>query len=170
MKPAWVNPRCGKVYHFRRLSFYACEGLIAMHDARDDSYIVITPDDFKARVAALYRYAKKMRGSQRGHERDEWRAFVKLRDDALNAIMEAKHMGDPSDPEVAEYIRRHLASRRSSASMASRNHLVDVHGYPLLSSSPVPGTKLPQYVVGRDIAPVPMDRQAPADRKIIVSE
>lgn len=146
MKPAWVDPRCGKKYRFRNLAFYACEGLIVLINERNGNYLVVRPDEFRERVVALYAYARKMRGSLLGHERDEWRDINRLREDALACIQEAKDMGDPSDPAVAEYWRKHVAGRKNSISLAQYHGLRDVDGYPFI---PLPAPGVPTTVTSQ---------------------
>lgn len=148
IKPAWVEPRCGKVYKFRHISFYACEGLIAMVNERNGEYLALKPNDFLERVKALYLYVRKMQGSQDGFERDEWRDINRLREDALACYQEAKDMGDPSDPAVAEHWRKHVAGRKNTISVAQYLGQRDPEGYPKLW---LPGgVDVPQRIVPRD--------------------
>ena len=128
MKPAWARSgRNGPVRKFRDLSFFACEGLIAIYDARDGEYVVAAPDDFTYRADGL---AAKSRTARHESEMKLWqrleqRQTEQFANDARAASKEAKAMGDPSDPLVQAWWRLH--SRKTKVSLSAGT---DKAGYP----------------------------------------
>lgn len=135
MKPAWaLTARTGPVRKYKDLSFFACEGLIAVHDDRDGSYTAVTPDDFTKRVEMLEKKSKKAKAdceltpSQRQYRR----SVVQFAADMTEAVKEAKYMGDPSDPQVMAFWQR---QRKNSTVRLSAGS--DAAGYPDLPEIPL---------------------------------
>jgi len=120
--PTWAsNSRTGPIRKHKKLSWFACEGLIAMYDERGtgaEDYTVLTPEEFHARAVALNEFASKMpKSGATSWQRQESRIMIQACQDMEESIKEAKHMGDPSDPTVRDFWRRH---RRSSTITMSK--------------------------------------------------
>jgi hypothetical protein len=118
-KPAWaVGARQGPLRRHKQLVFFACEGLIALHDEREtsqeegDTYTVITPDDFEYRAQALGEFGKKAKASDKPWQRQEGNEMKKAAQDMLETVKEARDMGDPSDPAVQAWWARHRRNDR----------------------------------------------------------
>lgn len=133
-KPAWaIGARQGPLRRHKQLVFFACEGLIALHDERDtaqeegDVYEVITPDDFEFRAKALGRFGKKVKASDKPWQRQEGAEMRQAARDMLATVVEAKEMGDPSDPRVQAFWARHRRSSTISMSGSTNNF---EHGSP----------------------------------------
>lgn len=126
VKPAWaVQARTGPVRHHKQLTFFACEGLIALYDERDeaeqarDNYEVVQPDVFLHRANELARLAKLMEKSDLRWQRQEGREWRRGCQDMKECVKEAKAMGDPSDPQVQAFWARH---RRRTTAAVSYEH------------------------------------------------
>lgn len=118
-KPAWAREaRQGPLRRHKQLVFFACEGLIALHDERetafekDAEYEVIMPDDFEYRAKGLAAFARKAKASHKPWQRQEAKEMKKAAEDMMETVKEAKAMGDPSDPEVQAFWARHRRSNR----------------------------------------------------------
>jgi hypothetical protein len=111
--------------------FFACEGLVAVFDERDDEeeYVVITPGDFKERAVGLGEMGSKMAKDERKWMRTEGQAMRQAANDMLETAKEAIHMGDPSDPAVQAYWARHRTNRTIKVSLSAGS---DEAGYPEL--------------------------------------
>jgi hypothetical protein len=137
-KPAWaIDARQGPIRRHKQLVFFACEGLIALHDEREtsqetgDVYEVLTPADFEFRANELARLAKKMEKSDIPWQRQEGKIWRRGCQYMQEAVKEARYMGDPSDPAVQAFWSRHRrnntvsfnfecgAPRQSPAEMAA---------------------------------------------------
>jgi hypothetical protein len=131
-KPAWsVGARQGPLRRHKKLVFFACEGLVAMLDEREanETYIVILPDDFKERAEALGVLGMKMAKDDRQWMRQDGRSLVNDVNGMLEAVKEAKYMGDPSDPVVQAYWTRHRSNSKIQIGLhAGTDHA----GYPRL--------------------------------------
>lgn len=90
--------RQGQRYKFKDQLFWAEGGLICVEDQRDGDFKVITRAEAAARAITFNEELKY--SDTYPSERDELcKCVCNLRD----AVKEAKHQGDPTDPEV----RRH---------------------------------------------------------------
>lgn len=111
--------REGRRRYFRNLTFWACEGLVALIDNRDNSYSVILPDDFALRADTLQAMAGTRRATAScAAHRDIYRDMLKAVLGMREVIREAKAMGDPSSPDVSAFWRRHRPKREYSVSMS----------------------------------------------------
>jgi hypothetical protein len=129
-KPAWSHDaRTGKVHRHKQLTFFACEGLIVLYDERkqEEDFKVIFPDDFLLRAKHIDRMAKPLKLAATASAREEHRVLKAGAIAMREAVLEAKEMGDPSDPAVQAFWARH---RRSSSVMCA-----DPTGY----RPPLPG-------------------------------
>lgn len=118
-KPAWsTGSRQGPLRRHKQLVFFACEGLIALHDEREasqeegDIYEVITPEVFEYRAKGLIQFAMKASASDKPWMRSEAKEMGRAGQDMLETIKEAKEMGDPSDPAVQAYWAKHRRNDR----------------------------------------------------------
>jgi len=97
-----------RMYRYKQQLFGARGGLIMIFDERDGSRTTATCDEFQARAEAL--------GLEAAHcvYADERKAL----EDAANCMeacaAEAAAQGDPTDPAVQEYHRRHRSKCGSS--------------------------------------------------------
>lgn len=119
VKPAWAtNARQGPLRRHKQLVFFACEGLIALCDEREksqeegDVYEILMPDDFEYRAKGLAAFGRKAKASHKPWQRQEAKEMLKAAQDMLETVKEAKHMGDPSDPQVTAFWARHRRSNR----------------------------------------------------------
>ena len=128
-KPSWsALGRTGKIYKHKDLTWFACEGLIALHDARDAEWIVLRTTELAERQKALREFAGKLEPSDKPWQKQEGRAMLAAAKDMLAAIKEAKYMGDPNDPAVQAFWSRHR-NRKSTVSLSAGS---DQAGYPEL--------------------------------------
>lgn len=112
--------RTGPIRRFRQLVWYACEGLIALHDEGDaqETFRVMTPSEFKERGKAIENFAKKVpRTGATAWQRQESQEMLKAAALMDESIKEATEMGDPSDPKVQAFWARHR--RNSTISMSA---------------------------------------------------
>lgn len=129
-------PRTGKHYKFKTLTFYAIEGLIAIHDDRPlavfegKDYTVHLPADIVERANSLADYGRNLQASPQPEVREDGRLFIRAANEMMQAVREAKHMGDPSDPAVQEYWAKH--HKRPTISIGSGKN----KGYPELPPLP----------------------------------
>lgn len=129
-------PRMGKHYKFKTITFYAIEGLIAMHDDRplavleNKDYTVHLPADIVERAQSLADYGRNLQASPKPEVREDGRLFTRAANEMLAAVKEAKFMGDPSDPDVQEYWSKH--HKRPTISIGSSKRT----GYPELPPLP----------------------------------
>lgn len=130
--PVWsVGARTGPIRRHKKLVCFACEGLVAIHDDREDvdGYIVLRPSEFRERIVALVQFAKKMVKDDRKWMRQEGRQCLADCQAMMETIKEARDMGDPSDPAVQAYWSRHRTNRSISVSLSAGS---DPAGYPEL--------------------------------------
>jgi hypothetical protein len=135
-KPAWsIGARQGPLRRHKQLVFFACEGLLAMYDERENKqeheYCVITPAEALERVRALGQFAKQIAADDSPWMREEARLCEKAANDLSETIKEARFMGDPSDPAIQAYWTKHRRNATVSLSAGS-----DAAGYPQLPSLP----------------------------------
>jgi hypothetical protein len=131
-----TGARTGTILKYEKLTFFACEGLIVLHDEREaaEDYNVILPDDFLERARELNRLGKECTStdSQRSL-RETGRKYMQGASDMRLAAKEAKDMGDPSDPAVQAFWARHRPGRKSRVSLRAGS---DKAGYPQLPELP----------------------------------
>lgn len=118
-KPAWAaGARQGPLRRHKQLVFFACEGLIALHDERDasqaagEAYTVITPDDFEYRAEGVGAFGKKASASDKPWQQQEARLMLRAAQDMKDCVKEAREMGDPNDPQVQAFWARHRRNDR----------------------------------------------------------
>lgn len=122
--------RCGRAVRFKFMVFYACEGLIVCQDERPHAngkgdFKVILPDDLDQRVNTMAAGDKRsctgaayfLNGQQRSWIRQEYNVNTRAYNELKDCIKEAKAMGDPSDPTVQAFWRRHRPGSKSTVSM-----------------------------------------------------
>lgn len=119
--PVWQHGgRCGPHRRYRDTHFFACEGLIAVHDEREksqmtgDIYNVVTPDEFEDRANQLYRMARKATYADKPWIVQEAHEMKKGCREMKEAVKEAREMGDPNDPEVQAFWAKHRRNNRIS--------------------------------------------------------
>lgn len=109
-KPAWSRAaRTGELRRHKNLVFFACEGLVALHDERkpEEDYMVMTPGEFEERAHALGKYANRVSAADPKWLREEGRICKAGANDMLKSVQEARHMGDPTDPVVQAFWAKH---------------------------------------------------------------
>lgn len=131
-KPAWSQSgRTGPVRKFQNLVVFACEGLIAVCDERpqyEGEFVVVTPEDMRQRINACDQpYRNQTRSELPKWQQQEYDAIKRGCAALDECIKEAKAMGDPSDPAVQAWWRRHR--RQSTISLSAGT---DAKGYPKL--------------------------------------
>jgi len=129
--PAYA--RTGRVRRFMNLHIYACEGLIAIQDDRDGSFVAVTPAEFYQRIEQVKASAKRIGVPQTSALRDLLREYRRIIPELYEIIQEAKYMGDPSDPAVQAFWARH---RRSTVFSMRVRPGSDPEGYPDLPELP----------------------------------
>lgn len=129
-KPAWaLGARSGPVRPFINLKVFACEGLVVIIDERpgktEGEYTVVTPRDLQMRVFAINRtYRGQGRMDMPKWQRLEYDQQRAGSQNCMEAIKEAKFMGDPSDPAVQAFWAKHRRNTKISFSAS-----VDAAGY-----------------------------------------
>ncbi len=116
--------RTGPIRRFRKLAWYACEGLIALHDEADPdmTFRVFTPAEFHERAEkGLVAFAKKVpRTGATPWQRQESVEMLNAAQQMKESVNEAIEMGDPSDPKVQAFWSRHRRSSTISMSAGCR--------------------------------------------------
>lgn len=120
-KPAWsADARSGPVRKFHNLHVFACEGLVCIIDNRQDKegeFKALAPSEAHKRLRGLVRtYRNQTPAQMPAQQRKEYKTTVQGCANVDECIKEARAMGDPTDPRVQAFWRRH--SRNSSVSMA----------------------------------------------------
>lgn len=139
-KPAWVmGARTGPVHHYMDLIVFACEGLIVIVDERigvnEGQFTVVTPADLDERVKGLNRkYRGKGRMEVPPSQRPDYDRKIRGSQECVEAIKEARAMGDPSDPAVQLFWAKH---RRTSTVRVNFSAGADPAGYPDLPIMPL---------------------------------
>jgi len=132
-KPVWsVGSRTGKVRKFLDLSIFACEGLICIIDERPGEKHgeckIITPAELMERITSLnipYRGETRVDLPKRMRRKHDLQ--VQGSQNCVECIKEARAMGDPSDPKVQEYWRRHRSNNTVSMSFSDKTQLQPSH-------------------------------------------
>jgi len=128
-----MTDRKGRCYRYKDLVYYAYNGLVAMEDERDGSWVVILPDDIDARADALEQILRRTPQSRGvAYERDLYRETKNTINDMRQCAKEARDMGDPSDPLVQAFNRRHRPGPKSISLRGG----ADPAGYPELPTLP----------------------------------
>lgn len=136
-KPAWsIGARQGPLRRHKQMVYFACEGLIVVIDERpgkdhEGDYIVLRPSELEERARALAQFVKGWRTGT-PWQRQEHQLCTNAADEMLEAVKEARHMGDPSDPAVQAFWARHRG-RKSTVSLRAGT---DAAGYPTLPKLP----------------------------------
>lgn len=155
--PTWTKSgRTGPVRRFGKLAVFACEGQIVLIDERPnkkDECVVMSIDTFRERLNAV---TAKYR-NRTPAEWPKWKRQEILRDqqqaaDCEECIKEAKHMGDPNDPQVQAFWTRH---RRSTTIKFTDPILPDL-----------PTGKFTGKTLVPDVNIVPTHIHRPATRKV----
>lgn len=131
-KPAWARGgRTGPPRRFQNLLVFACEGLIAVCDERpqyEGEFVVVTPADMRRRInAAAQPYRNKTRSELLKWQQQEYDEIIRGCRGIDECIKEATAMGDPSDPAVQAWWRRHR--RQNTVALSAGT---DAKGYPTL--------------------------------------
>lgn len=135
VKPAWSNAgRTGPMRDYVSLRVFACEGLVVLIDERpgktEGEYTVITPAELEHRIKAINQpYRNQGRMDLPAWKRQEYDKQKTGSQNCLECIKEARHMGDPSDPNVQLFWATH---RRSSTVRVTFSEGADPAGYPQL--------------------------------------
>lgn len=135
MKPAWtLGARTGPVREYEKLKVFACEGLVCIVDERtgnrEGEYTVVLPDELEHRVKALNQpYRGQGRMDLPKWKREEYDAAQRGSQNCMEAVKEARAMGDPSQESVQLFWARH---RRSSTVRLNFSAGSDPAGYPAL--------------------------------------
>jgi hypothetical protein len=136
LKPTWAgHARTGPVRTYKQLKFFACEGLIVLHDERlpQEDYNVILPDDFTTRAVELGNLARRcMATNSQKSLREEGKIYLEGAQAMVDTAKEAKDMGDPSDPQVRAFWERHR-NKKSRVSLSAGSN---PEGYPEFSELP----------------------------------
>lgn len=149
MKPAWsVGARSGPMREYGQLRIFACEGLICIVDERpgkeEGKHTMVTPAEIEERVKALnIPYRGQGRIDVPKAQRQRFDERLRGSQNCMECIKEAKAMGDPSDPAVQAYWRRHKSNSTVVVKFSAGS---DPAGYPAL-----PPLKLGP-LTGRDAA------------------
>lgn len=129
--PRWAaQARTGQIRRYKQLTFFACEGLIALYDERhpQEDYNVILPADFERRATELARFGKECLATDSAKSlREVGRECVAGANDMVAAVKEARFMGDPSDPAVQAFWALHKPGSKSTISLRAG---CDAAGYP----------------------------------------
>jgi len=139
-KPAWsAQARTGPVRKFKSLSVFACEGLVVVIDERpgklEGDYTPVLPNEMMVRIQALRQpYRNKTPAMMTTEQRVNYYSHRSGIAGILECIKEARHMGDPSDPQVQDFWARHY--RRSSVGGGIDRKSTDAAGYPVLPTLP----------------------------------
>jgi hypothetical protein len=148
--------KIGKHYKFRDQEFWAQNGLIYQLDYRDtcetdERFTAATRAEFAARIIALNDQAKHEKYAD---EREELFTFV---EQACKAVKEAKHQGDPMDPEAAKQV-----AMENKRVIIQNNYKPDSHSKLRLGTAgsiynppfpPPPKPRPDAHVAGKDSAP-----------------
>lgn len=113
----------------KQLVFFACEGMIALYDERhpEEDYGIHYVADFEERARELNRLGADMAKAENPKSfREEGRIFVAGAQAMLEAVQEARFMGDPSDPAVQSF----WAKARTRKTRVSLHQGTDRAGYP----------------------------------------
>lgn len=140
VKPAWAQAgRTGPVHRYMDLVVFACEGLICVIDERPQfagKASIVTPSDMETRIKeinrGLGRRGNNKASLSKGGQQD-WDKIKSGCEELKLAIQEARDMGDPSDPAVQDWWRRH----RRISSVTGVSAGTDAAGYPPLPPLPL---------------------------------
>lgn len=163
--------RRGKLYRYKTLTCYAVEGAVAMIDEADNFTDVVPLADMKDRRRLVQQMIDAVLGGRLEApiwmrvEQADRRALLAVYD---NAIREAEDMGDPCDPQVQDYNRRHyrpkaISMRAQIVAAKNRSH----NPYPELPALPRGrdrGVPMP-HITAETWAPHPHDVYSPPKRK-----
>jgi hypothetical protein len=95
--------------------------------------LVLTPTDFELRRDALEAMIRGLKHADSASQRIMYRTAAQTVVDMDECIKQAKFMGDPSDPRVAEWYSRHRPGAKSTVSYKPQTN---PEGYPRLPALP----------------------------------
>lgn len=97
--------KTGPIRKYGDLEFYAIDGLVALHDLADGFHTLMTPATFAERATAV----KNMITANAANtsEMDFNFKATKGVEAMEKCVLEAKAMGDPTDPRVIAWYRKH---------------------------------------------------------------
>jgi hypothetical protein len=116
-KPAWADDaRTGPVRSYLEQRIFACEGMIVVIDHRPTEdlgeCVVLDCNTAVERVKALQKdYRGQTRAQQPQRMRDLWTQRLNGCQNILECVKEARQMGDPTDPQVQAFWKRHNSLR-----------------------------------------------------------
>jgi hypothetical protein len=150
-----LGARTGPVRDYEKLKVFACEGLVCIVDERkgqtEGEYTVVLPDELEHRVKALNRpYRGQGRMDLPKWKRREYDIQKQGSQNCLEAIKEARAMGDPSQPEVQLFWARH---RRNSTIRITFSSGSDPAGYPELPHVPLGKFTGKTAAIDRELVP-----------------
>jgi len=135
MNPAWKKKKkTGKVYRYNQLVLFAINGLICIIDERpgikEGEHTMLTCKDLEERVRAMnIAYRGQTRVDQPRRNQELYDIRLRGSQDCMECIKEAKAQGDPNEPKVQAYWRRHKSNFRTIVSFSKA---ADPENYPEL--------------------------------------
>lgn len=146
-KPAWAHDaRTGPVRDYIDQKVFACEGMVVVIDHRPGATlgecVVLDCSTAASRVSELRKdYRGQTRAQQPQRMRDLWTQRLRGCQNIMECVKEAKAMGDPTDPQVQAFWKRHNSLRVAGyAKAGSRQSRVDILSK--IADSSVPTTLL----------------------------
>lgn len=132
-KPAWSNDgRTGPVRDYIDQKVFACEGMVVVIDHRPGKTLgecaVLDCATAEERVKELQKdYRGQTRSQQPQRMRDLWTKRLNGCSNILECVKEARMMGDPADPQVQAFWKRHNTFRIAGyAKAGSRQSRADI--------------------------------------------
>ena len=117
-KPAWAHDaRTGPVREYLDQAIFACEGMLVVIDHRptakqEGECVVLDCATAEERAKELQKdYRGQTRAQQPRGLQNLWTRRVQGCQNIMECVKEAKAMGDPTDPKVQEFWRRHKTFR-----------------------------------------------------------
>lgn len=116
-KPAWSNDgRTGPVRDYIDQKVFACEGMLVVIDHRPGKNlgecVVLDCATAEARVKELQKdYRGQTRAQQPRGMQELWTKRLRGCQNILECVKEARMMGDPADPQVQAFWKRHNTFR-----------------------------------------------------------
>ena len=102
--------RTGPVRRYKDLEFYAFDGMVVLQDRSDGFRTLLSPAVFAERALAVRNMITANAAS--AYERD-FNAIATLGVENMEkCVVEAKAMGDPTDPQVRSWYSRHNTRNR----------------------------------------------------------
>jgi hypothetical protein len=96
-------PTPGKHFRYRDLVYWPQAGTICIDDTRDNSFVVVTVQDFKMRIVMFRTLLERSTHKYSDERNEDWNFFL----NATSCVKEAERQGDPFDPAVLASFYRH---------------------------------------------------------------